>query len=310
MKSRVEQIDYLKGVLIVLMVIFHLAYISDLYPYVKQIVYTFHMSAFLIISGYLVGVQKNTKLFFRDMLWIFIPYAVMEVGYVVMSWVLPVRESVDHISATVLAEGVFLSPLGPYWYLHTLILCSVVCFFVYKYVKASNLTRLIILGLCYFVMSKILGVIALSSAIYFLLGVAVRQGGLSFTSVFRPSVWAIVPLVLLCCSEANLDRSTLAGVVITYLAVSLFLSLYNYAPSGAKRLSLFLGRNTLLVLLFSPIFTITCKLFVPFFSFDPTGLLFLVVATTFTVVGSVAIGYLADRLRLSRLFFGRERVLR
>ena len=53
MESRVKEIDYLKCIFITLMIIFHLVYIGDKYPYAKQIVYTFHMSAFLIISGYL-----------------------------------------------------------------------------------------------------------------------------------------------------------------------------------------------------------------------------------------------------------------
>ena len=55
MESRVKEIDYLKCIFITLMIIFHLVYIGDKYPYAKQIVYTFHMSAFLIISGYLTG---------------------------------------------------------------------------------------------------------------------------------------------------------------------------------------------------------------------------------------------------------------
>lgn len=55
MESRVKEIDYLKCIFITLMIIFHLVYIGDKYPYAKQIVYTFHMSAFLIISGYLAN---------------------------------------------------------------------------------------------------------------------------------------------------------------------------------------------------------------------------------------------------------------
>lgn len=43
------------------MVVFHLAYIGDEYPYVKQVVYTFHMPAFLIISGYLANIRKEKK---------------------------------------------------------------------------------------------------------------------------------------------------------------------------------------------------------------------------------------------------------
>ena len=51
MESRVKEIDYLKCIFITLMIIFHLVYIGDKYPYAKQIVYTFHMSAFLIIRA-------------------------------------------------------------------------------------------------------------------------------------------------------------------------------------------------------------------------------------------------------------------
>lgn len=59
MESRVKEIDYLKCIFITLMIIFHLVYIGDKYPYAKQIVYTFHMSAFLIISGYLANNRKG-----------------------------------------------------------------------------------------------------------------------------------------------------------------------------------------------------------------------------------------------------------
>lgn len=59
MESRVKEIDYLKCIFITLMIIFHLVYIGDKYPYAKQIVYTFHMSAFLIISGYLANNRKD-----------------------------------------------------------------------------------------------------------------------------------------------------------------------------------------------------------------------------------------------------------
>ena len=97
MESRVKEIDYLKCIFITLMIIFHLVYIGDKYPYAKQIVYTFHMSAFLIISGYLANNRKDARSFLRKFLWIFIPYACMEAAYTVMSHFLPVRESVDAI---------------------------------------------------------------------------------------------------------------------------------------------------------------------------------------------------------------------
>ncbi len=137
MESRVQEIDYLKCIFIILMIIFHLAYIGDKYPYAKQIVYTFHMSAFLIISGYLANNRKDARNFLRKFLWIFIPYVCMEAAYTVMSHFLPVRESVAEIAPAVLIDKVFLHPMGPYWYLHTLILCSLIYYITFRYVRLS-----------------------------------------------------------------------------------------------------------------------------------------------------------------------------
>ena len=67
MEHRIKELDYLKSIFILLMIVFHLVYIGDKYPYIKQIVYTFHMSAFLIISGYLDNVQKDIKSFVRKL---------------------------------------------------------------------------------------------------------------------------------------------------------------------------------------------------------------------------------------------------
>ena len=168
MESRVKEIDYLKCIFITLMIIFHLVYIGDKYPYAKQIVYTFHMSAFLIISGYLANNRKDARSFLRKLLWIFIPYACMEAAYTVMSHFLPVQ---------------------------------------------------------------------------------------------------------------------------------------------AKRLSFFIGRNTLVILLFSPIFTILSKAFLPVFAFDPTGMLFLVTATAFTLSGCMGMAWAMDKIHVSRFFFGKRTIL-
>ena len=67
MEHRIKELDYLKSIFILLMIVFHLVYIGDKYPYIKQIVYTFHMSAFLIISGYLDNVQKDIRSFVSNL---------------------------------------------------------------------------------------------------------------------------------------------------------------------------------------------------------------------------------------------------
>lgn len=156
MNSRVKELDFLKCIFIILMIIFHLVYIGDSYPYAKQVVYTFHMSAFLVISGYLNNVNKKIKAFGQSLLWIFIPYVCMETGYVIMSAILPVREKVTELSAGLLLHKAIIAPMGPYWYLHTLMLCNASYYLMYRMTnKWKGITRFILLGILLYGLSEL-----------------------------------------------------------------------------------------------------------------------------------------------------------
>lgn len=192
-KKRIEELDFLKALFILLMITFHLAYIGDGYPYLKSFVYTFHMPGFLIISGYLSKVNKPVRSYGRTVLWLAVPYVVMEVGYVVMSSLLPVRDHIPILTVEVIFDRLCLHPLGPYWYLHTLIICGTLYFSVFRWAKATTFSRLIILGIAYYVLAQS-GIISLACAMYFLVGVLVRQSSLSFLTIFRRSWWSLVVL--------------------------------------------------------------------------------------------------------------------
>lgn len=309
MEHRIKELDYLKSILILLMVAFHLVYIGDKYPYIKQIVYTFHMPAFLIISGYLTNVQKDIKSFMRKLLWIFIPYLCLETGYVLMSHILPVRENVPEISSSILLHKIFIKPLGPYWYLHTLIICSLLYYLTFRYTRMKIISQVIILGLGLFAVSYWGGIIVLANAIYFLAGVIIKQSKLPFIRIFQPSLLALVPMILLCCFPDNLNRGILAGITITYLAIIISLYAHSYLSKGIRQCSYFIGRNTLVIFLFSPLFTILCKMFLPFLFFEPTGILFMIISVAITVSGCIVIAWSMDKLHFSRFFFGQDAIL-
>ena len=309
MNGRIKELDFLKSIFIILMIIFHLVYIGDSSPYAKQVVYTFHMSAFLIISGYLNNINKETKAVGRSLLWIFIPYVIMEAGYVVMSAVLPVREKVTELSAGLLLHKAIIAPMGPYWYLHTLILCNASYFLIYKVTdKWKGIIRFIILGIFLYILSEV-RLLTFANAIYFLAGVAIRQSGLPIIRVFQPSFLSVVPLVILCCFPENLNRGTLAGVAITYLVISLLLATYTYLPEKVKTLLRYIGSNTLVILLFSPVFTILSKAYLPLFAFDATGICFTIVSVIFVISGCFGVTYVLDRLHISPYFLGKKRML-
>lgn len=309
MEHRIKELDYLKSILILLMVAFHLVYIGDKYPYIKQIVYTFHMPASLIISGYLTNVQKDIRSFMRKLLWIFIPYLCLETGYVLMSHILPVRENVPEISSSILLHKIFIKPLGPYWYLHTLIICSLLYYLTFRYTRMKTISQVILLGLGLFAVSYWGGIIVLANAIYFLAGVIIKQSKLPFIRIFQPSLLALVPMILLCCFPDNLNRGILAGITITYLAIIISLYAHSYLSKGIRQCSYFIGRNTLVIFLFSPLFTILCKMFLPFLFFEPTGILFMIISVAITVSGCIVIAWSMDKLHFSRFFFGQDAIL-
>lgn len=306
--QRVPEIDYMKCVFILLMVAFHLVYIGDSYPYAKQIVYTFHMPGFLLISGYLAQSMKDPRKGGRKVLWIFIPYACMELSYAVASYLLPVRDRITELTVNVLLDKLLFHPIGPYWYLHTLMVCFILYHIAYRCAPNEVLTRVVIFGLALFGLHAC-GVIYWANGFYFLAGSVLYWCGVNFKSFFRPVWIAVVPLVLLCAYPENLDRSRLGGIAITYFCFCLLLRSYRHVPSRLARFSGFIGRNTLPVLLFSPVFTLLSRWYLPLFSFDSTGFCFLLVSVSLAIAGSISIAWTMDRLHLSAYFFGKENLL-
>lgn len=312
MKKRIEELDFLKCVFIILMIVFHLVYIGDKYPYAKQLVYTFHMPAFLLISGYLVSISKKPLAFFRTMGWIFVPYAVMESGYMVMSSILPVRDGVDELSLTVWTDKLFLHPLGPYWYLHTLMLCSTTYYLLDRVGRRwlkNTLSFSIVLALCLAVESTVLHISSLPHVLYFWGGIMLRRCNLSFTGFFKTSWWGILPFIWLSANEQNLNCFTWGGMAMVYLAISMGLTVYPFISGKLRDACLYIGRNTFVILVFSPIFTVITKSFVSFFSFDASGMCFLIVSVGFVLAGSFLIAWCMDRCKVSRFFWGKERML-
>lgn len=172
-QARILELDFLKCVFILLMIVFHLVYIGNRYPVAKAFVYTFHMPGFLIISGYLLHVQKPVPQFLRYIQWIFVPYLLMESGYVVMASVLPIREHIQQLTFGLFLDNLFLHPLGPYWYLHTLMLCGIVTYVVAQFASRHRVLMLLGVLLCLWVLA-LLGLVTWINAVYFCVGVALR----------------------------------------------------------------------------------------------------------------------------------------
>jgi hypothetical protein len=309
-QARILELDFLKCVFILLMIVFHLVYIGNRYPVAKAFVYTFHMPGFLIISGYLLHVQKPVPQFLRYIQWIFVPYLLMESGYVVMASVLPIREHIQQLTFGLFLDKLFLHPLGPYWYLHTLMLCGIVTYVVAQLASHHRVWMLLGVLLCLWVLA-LLGLVTWVNAVYFCVGVALRLYHRPFIDTFHPAWWSFIEIVLVAtCVPNALQRHTIGGMLIVYFVISFLLWLYPYLPKGVAKIALFIGRNSLILLLFSPMFTVLSKLFQSYLLFEPSGLFFMLVALLFTVVGSFTVAYILQKLHVARYVFGKSRIIK
>lgn len=301
--QRIDKIDFLKGCLIVLVISFHLVYIGDLHPYAKRVVYTFHMPGFLFISGYLMNIHRRWQAIMRTMLHYAIPYILMESSYVMMASVLPIREHLDCLTVGVFLDKLLFHPLGPYWYLQTLLVCGIAYAAVSRLHLLKPVSRFILLGIIYYLVSEWAGILYFACTMYFLAGAILKHSGLSFTQLFQPSSVAILAFVLLAIHPQNLRMDTSGGILMTILVMSAALFVNGHIGVRSRRLMMFLGRKTMPLFLFSPIFTFLCKPFVPFLQFDPTGLTFLLLSLVICISGSLVVEWLMEKIGVSRYFY-------
>lgn len=302
--TRQNHIDLIKCVMIVLMVAFHLQYIEHLYPTAKQVVFTFHMPVFLLISGFFTSVHKSGSDFLHRLGRIALPYVLAEAAYVVASAYMPVAGGVERLSVGVVLDKVFLHPLGPYWYLHALAVATTVSWLVARLRHLTEGAQVVLTAGLLLALSAWGGWLSLTGAVYFSIGLALRQWGLGLFAVSRATLWSLLPVVGLCLFPENRNALTLGGLGVSLLVGNFLTALCLRLPQRALRGPLWLGRNTLPILLFSPVFTMAVKPLARWLEpIDATGVLFLLLALVIAVGGSVMMAWVADRLGLSRRLF-------
>ena len=284
---RIEELDYLKGILITLVVLFHLTYFSTEYTLTKQFVYTFHMPAFLVISGWLMNIEAPLPHFGRMILKILLPYIVFESGYIVISALKMVAVPIAELNVSTFLYHFFASPVGPYWFLHTLIICAVVYKLCHTIFASSPIKQAFARLLTIFVLAQYVHIISFASGCFFIAGAVLRRSNIHITNVLSPNILALIALAVLCTNPAFFVEESLSGIAIVYVMMSVMLLVYNLSPHFFRSKVCYLGQRTLPIYLYSPLFTFLFKAFKLYFSFDPTRFVFAFVATTCCIIGSL-----------------------
>lgn len=323
MSQRILQLDFLKGIMITLVVMFHIVLFDNTYPTLRTAVYTFHVSVFLLISGYLSNVDRMPSDFLKAILRLLVPYVIFETFYMVVLYAMGLTMhstlTMNTLSIKDIVIRLLAYPIGVYWYLHALIVCNVAYYLIFHYLKLNTASKFILLAMaCYgitYVIKEIWWAPILAgsgfvweSIIYYLIGVFIKLVGVPFLKMIPASCLSVIPLCLLFSSTSNFYRGSLSGITITLLVISTLLFVYNQIGPSIRAFFSYLGCNSLAIFVFAPFFIPVTKYAIPLFCFDETVLLFTLFASSFSILCSLMTAVVSDKLGISKYLFYKEAI--
>lgn len=326
MKQRNTDIDWIRAILIILMILIHIVSFGNAYPQLKAGILSFMMPTFLIITGYLVNIEKSPKEMGRYLMCLALPYVIMVTGFSVLSYFMPVRDGITELSLSQICEKIFVTSIGPYWFIQTMIICGILYYVSFKgaiwgairqgKTTMSTTTSLFIFATLLLLLSKT-PALSPSAATYYFIGAVLRQCHIGFDRIFRPSPVALLLWINLLGLEEWYDWGTLAIVFSCWCCISSLMWIHslikrlqdNACVRKTEDALLYIGRNTLPIYLFHPIFTMAAKFYHPLFSWDRSEICFALVTIFIAIAGSIGIAKMMEKTRLAYLF-GKGKMLR
>ncbi|MDO4931792.1 MAG: acyltransferase [Prevotellaceae bacterium] len=308
-----NSIDHLRCVLIMMVILIHTVNFGNLYPEVKDCINFFFMPAFFLITGYLVNINKlleESGAFIKYIARIALPYTIMVLGYSILSLYLPVRDGITDSSPATLAKVLFVTSIGPYWFLHTMMVCGTLYYTAFRLLMKYSLgARCILFGSLLLIVALYTPLLSMRSAAFYFAGVSIRLFHGNLTGLIVPRYGGAIPFLLLALSPDYTKYGDLSVAILSISFISFVSALCNRLPSMPSEVVGYIGRNTFPIYLFHPIFTMAAKFMLSLFSFDPTGLLHVSATILLGIAGSLLIAKFLDKTALSYCF-GRRYMLR
>ncbi len=183
------------------MILIHIVNFGNAYPHLKTGILSFMMPTFLIITGYLVNIEKSPQANGN------IPdvsrptlryYGIRFLG---LSYFMPVRDGITELSLSQICEKIFVTSIGPYWFIQTMIICGILYYISFRggylgkpqtrknddeyHYKPLHLRHPTLAGIQDTALSP-------SAAAYYFIGTAIRQCHIEFGKIFHPSPAALL----------------------------------------------------------------------------------------------------------------------
>lgn len=313
--------DFIKGTAIILMVYGHIAQIGSLSSFQDNIVdyiYTFHMSVFLIVSGYFFLPQKNPKLsIYKTFRNIFIPYVLfLSIYLFLLSFAnahgFPTTVNVGELSFATYLDIILMKSKGAYWFLHTLIVYQVLLSISYLFFPNKSIST-IIFGFIFFVL-VLKGFTDIGTSYanlsFLLIGYFMRINKIEFPDNIVAIIILVFIYYLYTPNEIKDNYTLNLIVIISIISILMYIS-NKLKDSFMVNSVVFIGQNTLIILLlhvyYINIFKLTKNLFL---TIDESGLLYSIMAIVFTIFFSMLSAVLFDYFRISKYLFGLDHIYR
>ena len=313
--QRNNDLDFIRAVLIMLMILIHIVSFGNTYPHLKAGILSFMMPTFLIITGYLVNIKKTSQQMGKYLLCLFLPYAIMVTGFSMLSYFMPVRDGITELSINQICEKIFVTSIGPYWFIQTMIICGALYYISFK--GARTLTSRLFLFALLLLLAAQTPVLSKEAAAYYFMGVTIRQCKIDFGKMFRPTPLAPVLWALILLKEEEYGWGNIAVVCSCWCCICSMTWVRSLITRHkgitmtrqAEHTLLYIGRNTLPIYLFHPIFTMAAKFYHPLFGWDSTEIVFALFTIALAIAGSIAIAKAMEKTKLAYLF-GKSTMLR
>ena len=227
--KRNTDLDLIRAILIILMILIHIVSFGNAYPQLKAGILSFMMPTFLIITGYLVNIEKTGKQMRNYLKCLALPYVIMVTGFSVLSYFMPVRDGITELSLSQICEKIFVTSIGPYWFIQTMFICGILYYVSFKgatwgtlrqgKTTMSTTTSRFLFATLLLLLSKT-PALSPSAAAYYFIGTAIRQCHIGFDRIFRPSPVALLFWIKLLGLEEWYDWGTLAIVFSCWCCIS------------------------------------------------------------------------------------------
>lgn len=322
MVNRNNTTDSIKGIMIILVVFGHIIYqgsYQELFQSIRDIIYIFHMPIFLMLSGFYFKFRLTIDWLENLTTRLVYPYLISFSFYLLTLYIVGQWggiETSNNISDFQSAfKAILISPFSSYWYLHSLIAFSLL-FFVSNFL-CSRLDRmhlilplsLVIYSIFHFILWNINVKFFYWVASYIWLGYVF--GGFLNNYRFRNDNYSpmIVLVFLLIINSMNIISGF--DLYRTAISLTLYFSLYMIFKYFHCGFLSFIGRNSLLIFLFHVYFLNVSKFFSGIIiNLDFSGLLYVVFSLALSIFGSIIVGWIFDKLKISKYVLGTNNAIK